>query len=132
MKFPFEALSKKTELDLVVKQGRWFNSENFSLKVLELAKIPNYNLSTGYADNAKKPLKLAVSVGLKLSKKAVERNRAKRVTRAAIQLALGSVGSLNLNRGYFLLLVPKPAVLTKKSTEVSEELKLLFKKINLY
>lgn len=93
-------LTKKRDFEVVIKSGRWFRSQNLSLKVLNL----NTNSQVKLLDNnLKKPLKIAVSVGIKFSKKAVERNKIRRQIFEATRLALQGK---KLPSGYFLMFVP--------------------------
>ena len=76
------------------------------------------------------PQKLYVNrLGLSVSKKlgnAVKRNRAKRLIRAAYDQVKGS-----LRTGNLIVISPRNAILSVKSTDVCEELKTAFAELDL-
>ena len=81
-------------------------------------------------DSFKKQLKLAVNVGLKVSKKAVVRNRAKRqVTEILREIMIGEQTGL-IKNGFYLFFVAKPNIKDKSFAEISEEVKLLFVEVS--
>lgn len=59
---------------------------------------------------------------------AVERNRAKRVIRAAYREALKEI---RIKTGNLIVIVARPRIVTAKSTVIKEELKESFKKLEL-
>lgn len=118
-------LTKVRDFNLVLKQGYWINNQFLSLKVLELAKNENYFPSTVDVDKFKKQLKLAVNVGLKVSKKAVVRNRAKRQIVEILREVMSKNG---IGEGYYLFFVAKPNIKDKTFAEISEEVKVLLKR----
>ncbi len=118
-------LTKVRDFNLILKHGYWVNNQFLSLKVLELAKNEAYFPSTGDVDKFKKQLKLAVNIGLKVSKKAVVRNRAKRQV-VEILRELMSRGAIQA--GYYLFFVAKPNIKEKSFAEISEEVKVLLKR----
>ena len=118
-------LTKVRDFNLVLKHGFWVNGGFLSLKVLELAKNEAYFPSTEDVDKFKKQLKLAINVGLKVSKKAVERNRAKRQVREVVRLLMKED---LLKSGFFLLFVAKPTIKEKDYAEISQEVKLLLQR----
>ncbi|EKD43506.1 MAG: Ribonuclease P protein component [uncultured bacterium] len=118
-------LTKVRDFNLVLKQGCWVNNLFLSLKVLDLAKNESYFPSTGDVDKFKKQLKLAVNVGLKVSKKAVVRNRAKR---QIVEVLREMMSRDVIKSGYYLFFVAKPNVKDKSFAEISEEVKVLLKR----
>ncbi len=118
-------LTKVRDFNLVLKHGYWLNNQFLSLKVLELAKNESYIPSTGDVDNFKKQLKLAVNVGLKVSKKAVVRNRAKR---QVVEILREVMSRDAIKSGYYLFFVAKPNIKDKTFAEISEEVKVLLKR----
>lgn len=115
-------LTKVRDFNLVLKHGYWINSQFLSLKVLELAKNENHFPSTVDVDKFKKQLKLAINVGLKVSKKAVVRNRAKRQIVEILREVMSKNG---IGEGYYLFFVAKPNIKDKTFAEISEEVKVL-------
>lgn len=83
------------------------------------------------------PQKVAINrVGIAVTKKlggAVERNRAKRVARAAMQAMQTHAGQegVKLKTGNLIVLSLRPAILSKKSNEVETELRTSFGKLEM-
>lgn len=121
-------LTKVRDFNLVIKHGFWVNGGFLSLKVLELAKNEAYFPSTEDVDKFKKQLKLAINVGLKVSKKAVERNRAKRQVNEVIRLLMKD--NL-LKTGFYVLFVAKAVIKEKNYAEISEEVKVLLQRAKI-
>lgn len=121
-------LTKVRDFNLVLKHGYWINSQFLSLKVLDLAKNENHFLSTWDVDKFKKQLKIAINVGLKVSKKAVVRNRAKRQVTEVLREVMKGEGSGLIKNGFYLFFVAKPNIKDKNFAEISEEVKLLLKR----
>lgn len=92
-----------------------------------------YVLRDYAAERLKKenPKKLYVNrLGLSVSKKiggAVERNRAKRLLRAGYDEVKSELGT-----GYLIVISPRVAVLSAKSTDVAAELSTAFCSLGLY
>lgn len=118
-------LKKVRDFNLLMDKGKWINSPNFSLKVLELAENRDYFPKNEDPDKFEKQLKIAFTVGLKVSRKAVERNRLKRQMREVVRLVDQEKG---LGIGKHLLFVAKPSALGLDFSKISEEIKLLLKK----
>ena len=115
-------LTKVRDFNLVMKHGRWANGLFCDLKYLELAKNTNYFPKRKAPDKFKNQLKLAITVGLKVSKSAVKRNRVKRQIREALRLLIRRG---HLKSGHYLLFVARPLILEKNYAEISEEIRLL-------
>lgn len=118
-------LTKVRDFNLILKHGIWYNSRFLSLKVLDLAKSEKYFPPTADVDKFKKQLKLAINVGLKVSKKAVIRNRAKRLIREAVRLIMVDD---RIKEGYYLFFIAKPEIKEKEYAEISEEVNLLLQR----
>ncbi|MFA6424151.1 MAG: ribonuclease P protein component [Candidatus Magasanikbacteria bacterium] len=121
-------LTKVRDFNLVLKQGYWINDLFFSLKVLDLAKKEAYFPPKEDKDKFKKQLKLAVNVGLKVSKSAVVRNRAKR---QVVEVLRAMMAKDEILEGYYLFFVAKPNIKEKSFAEISDEVKLLLQKANV-
>jgi len=65
--------------------------------------------------------RFAFIVSRKFSKKAVERNRVKRVIKEALKLYGDSLRNLS----YDIILIPKKEVLNKKTWELSDDIKMI-------
>jgi len=125
-------LTKVRDFNLILKYGYWINSQFLSLKVLDLAKNEAYFPPKEDSDNFKKQLKLAINVGLKVSKKAVVRNRFKRqITEVLREIMSGKETGL-IKNGYYLFFVAKPNIKDKIFAEISEEVKLLLKRAKVF
>jgi ribonuclease P protein component len=122
---PENRLKKTRDFNLVIKHGRWVNAEFFDLKYLELAKNREFFPKKEDPEDFVKQLKLAFSVGLKLSKSAVKRNRLRRQMREAARLLIKDE---RLKNGYFILFVAKKGSMDLDYAKISQEISLLLKK----
>jgi len=114
------------DFNLLMKNGRWANGTFIDLKYLPLENVPVPKKEN--IENFKKQLRIAATVGLKVSKSAVKRNRARRQMREVVRLLMKEE---KLKSGVYLLFVAKKDILKKEYAEISEEMKLLLKKSNL-
>ncbi len=105
-------LAKVRDFNLLIKHGRWINGQFMDLKYFALPKIINHVPKREDPDKFVKQLKVAFSVGLKISKNAVKRNRVKRQMRETTRLLLKADA---IGAGYYLLFAPKPASATAVS-----------------
>jgi ribonuclease P protein component len=117
-------LKKLRDFNLLMKYGRWLKVPDCTLKVLELAKIINYFPKKEDPEVFKNQLKVAVATGLKLSKKAVERNRIRRQVMEVVRLLHKDA---KIKNGYYILLVPEKGLLGKDYAEISGKVILLLK-----
>jgi ribonuclease P protein component len=108
-----QRVTKKTDFERLIKSGKYFSTNNFSVRYL-------YTINS---DNSKNSLKLAISVGLKISKKANERNRLRRRVAAAVAGALKEKISSVMDKSVNILLVPKKSSEILETAELSEEIK---------
>lgn len=108
-----------------MKRGRWLSGPQLTLRMLNLATIGDYVPKREDPDKFKKQLRIAVTVGLKISKSAVQRNRLKRQLRETVRILLKEGALLS---GYYLLLVAQNNLLGKTYPEISQETKLLLKR----
>lgn len=113
---------------MLLKHGRWANGPFLDVKYLELAKNRNLVPKNENVDKFVKQLRLAYAVGLKISKKAVERNRLKRQLREAVRI-LGK--EFGLQAGFYIMFTPKKTLLGKSFAEISQETKVLLQKIKV-
>lgn len=115
-------LKKVRDFNLVIKHGFWVNGQLLDIKVLELAKNQNFFPKKEDSETFKTQLKIAISVGIKISKSAVVRNRVRRQVREVIRLL---IKDKKVRTGYYILVVAKKTILTKNYAEISTETKLL-------
>lgn len=121
-------LKKVRDFNLLVKHGRWVNGNFLDVKYVNLNKIQGYFPKKEDKENFKKQLKLAIVVGVKVSKSAVKRNRLKRQLREAVRLLIKEG---RLESGYYIMVSAKPVALAKDYAVISQEIKLLFEKIKV-
>lgn len=123
---PINRLTKTRDFNLVMKYGRWETGRFLRIKWLKLANYESYFPKKEDVDKFKKQLRLAMIVGIKVSKKAIKRNRLKRQMREIVRLL---IKNNHLSEGYYLMLVAQKEMLDKNYAEISEETELLLKKI---
>lgn len=123
---PINRLTKVRDFNLVMKHGRWISGQFLRIKWLKLANFEEYFPKKEDVDKFKKQLRLAIVVGVKVSKSAVKRNRLKRQMREAVRLFIKED---RLSEGYYLMLVAQKEILNKNYAEISEEIGLLLGKI---
>jgi len=70
-----EKLKKKSEIDLLFKKGKWLSAEN--MRIIYFSSSEKYPIES---------CKIGVSVSKKFFKKAVDRNRIKRLLRESYRL----------------------------------------------
>lgn len=121
-------LTKTRDFSLLFKHGRFVGGQFLDLKYLKLALIPNYFPKKEDVEKFKKQLKLAISISIKVSKKAVSRNRLKRQIREALRTY---ISGKKLAEGCYLLFIVKPAIINKNFADISQEILLLLNKINI-
>lgn len=100
---------KRDDLDLLRNEGKLYQSPLFGLSVLK----------------AGEGLKLATIVSKKISKKAVERNKVRRLLMEASRKNLEILKNLNLR----MVFLGKKVLLDKKFDEVNAEVKKIFEMI---
>lgn len=115
-------LKKVRDFNLVIKHGRWINGQTLDIKVLELAKNKDFFSKKENPENFQKQLRLAISVGLKVHKSAVRRNRVRRQIREALRLL---IKESQIKAGYHILVVVRKEILEKDYAEISQEMKVL-------
>ena len=124
-------MTKKKDFELVLKHGQWFKSSNFSLKLRKNSQISKLLNKINDLDKTNTWLKIAISVGLKYSKKAVERNRLKR---QILEIVRDAEKAKMIGTEGLVLIVPNTTAdkLSKISfADLSKEIKLLFIKAGL-
>ena len=94
----------------------FFPSKSFFSKTVGVKALKN-NLDVS---------RFAIAIGLKVSKKAVKRNRVKRQLREVLRLNLEKI-----KPGYDVMIVCLPAVLDKKYEELEKDVFNAFKKLEL-
>lgn len=118
-------LRKLRDFNLVLKHGQWVNGQFLDIKYVDLAKNQNFFPKKEDPESFKKQLKLAISVGLKISKSAVKRNRVKRLIREVLRLLIKEEA---LKIGFYILVVAKKNILDKEYADISQEIKVLLQR----
>lgn len=121
-------LAKVRDFNLVMEHGSWVNGRFLDMKVLELAKNQDYFPKKEDVDKFKTQLRIAISVGLKVSKSAVKRNRVKRQVGEVLRLLIKDG---LIKGGHYVLVIAKKDILDKDYAEISQEMKLLLSRTKL-
>ncbi len=125
--FPKEnRLTKIRDFNLLFKHGVYISGQFLDLKLLKLAKIPDYFPKKEDPAAFKNQLLIGISVGVKISKKAVLRNKIKRQIREILRLSLKKNEIMS---GYYLLFIAKKEAVGKEYGEFEKEIKNLLGKI---
>ncbi len=106
------SLSKKTDIQRVFKKGKIYFSPFFNLKILS----NNYSY-----------LRVCIIISTKISKKAVLRNKIKRQLKVIISKKVNQIEG-----GYDLIILTKPAALAINFQQLNEYIDRLFKKAKLF
>ena len=116
-------LKRMKDFEILFNEGRYFNYEFLSLKVWKIdpLKYPK-------RDYTKEDLKIGFTVGLKVSKSAVKRNRVKRQMREVVRLLLKEG---KIKKGFMVAMVAKPEILEKEYIEIEKAVKGVFKRAGL-
>ncbi|MFZ5365818.1 MAG: ribonuclease P protein component [Patescibacteria group bacterium] len=105
-------LIKKEDFDLVKEKGKRFQGKWFGTLVLETGN----NFS-----------RLGFIISTKISKKAILRNRTKRILREAVRKIL-----FRTKPGFDIIILGKREILDKSFLEISGEVEKIFKKAGLF
>ena len=119
-------LSKIRDFNLLFKHGVYVSGQFLDLKLLKLNKIMDYLPKKEDPVLFIHQLLIGISVGIKISKKAVLRNKIKRQIREVLRLALQKN---EIMPGYYLLFIAKKDIVGKKYSEIEKGVKGLVGKI---
>ncbi len=119
-------LTKIRDFNLLFKHGVYISGQFLDLKLLKLAKIPDYFPKKEDSTVFKNQLLIGISVGMKVSKKAVLRNKIKRQIREILRLSLQKN---EIIPGYYLLFIVKKEAAGKEYGEFEKEVHCLLSKI---
>ncbi|NQU83258.1 MAG: ribonuclease P protein component [Parcubacteria group bacterium] len=118
-------LKKVRDFNLIMKHGKWVGGSFLQAKYVKLAKIQEFFPKREDSKEFEKQLRIGFSVGLKVSKSAVKRNRLKRQLREVVRLLIKED---SLENGYYVLIIGKKEALEKDYAEISEEIEGLLRK----
>lgn len=105
-------LKKEKEIERVLAQGQFFKNGYLKLKLIE---------------NELNRSRFATPVGLKVSKKAVDRNKIKRRLQEVLRLKWKRI-----KQGYDVLLMVEKPIIKKNYQEIDEDLTQLLKRAGLF
>jgi ribonuclease P protein component len=126
---PENRLKKVRDFNVLIKQGRWANGQLLDLKFLELDRLKKESLPKAVVEGVfKKQLKVAFTVGVKLDKRAVVRNKIKRRLREVVRLLIKEG---KIKKGYYGLFVAKKTIKEKDYVEIEREVVILFEKARM-
>lgn len=111
-------LKKVRDFNLLMQQGRWVTSGGLRIRYLDLKRLPGAVLPRRVDESEfKRQIKCAFSVGLKVSKKAVVRNRLRRRLREIVRLL---VQAQALKQGFYIVFVGSTSLLNLTSVELRQ------------
>ncbi len=119
-------LTKIRDFNLLFKHGFYISGQLIDLKLLKLNKILNYFPKKENPTTFVKQLLIGISVGIKISKKAVVRNKIKRQIREILRLSLQKNEVIP---GYYLLFIAKKEAVGKEYLELEKEVRGLIGKV---
>lgn len=119
-------LTKIRDFNLLFKHGFYISGGFLDIKLLKLNKILDYIPKKEDPDIFINQLRLGISVGLKISKKAVVRNKIKRQIREILRLFLQKN---QIIPGYYILFIAKKEIIGKEYLEIEKEVVYLLNKI---
>ena len=125
---PKNRLKKVRDFNLIMKQGRWIGASFLTAKYIRLDEAQEYFPKKEDSDIFKNQLRIAFTVGLKVSKSAVKRNRLKRQMCEVVRLL---IKDKKIKSGYYIMLVAKKDALEKSYEQIAEEIKMLLKKMKV-
>jgi ribonuclease P protein component len=116
-------LTKVRDFTLLMKNGRWFKGNFLDICYLYLKNVPKEILPKRIEQqDFLNQLKVAFTVGLKVDKRAVMRNRIRRQMREVVRLLFKKE---KIKNGIYILLVARKGVLDKNYKEIEREIESL-------
>jgi ribonuclease P protein component len=125
---PENRLKKVRDFNLVMKHGRWAGASFLTAKYIKLTEVQEYFPKKEDKDIFKDQLRVAFTVGLKVNKSAVKRNRLRRQMREVVRLL---IKDKKIKSGYYIMIVAKKDALEKDYEQIEKEIKLLLKKMKV-
>jgi ribonuclease P protein component len=108
-----DTIKSKKDFDLLYQKGKTLHGKFFYLRYLP-------------AKNGSNPSRFAIIIGLKISKKAVERNKKRRQLKEIIRLNTDKI-----KKGFLILVVAKEGILEADYQELEKEFLGLVNKAGL-
>lgn len=126
---PQNRLKKVRDFNLLMKNGKWINGQFLDVKILSLKHLPDKKLPKRVGrQEFITQLKIAFTVGVKIDKRAVVRNRLRRQIREAVRLL---IKEKKIPSGYYVLFVARAGIRSKEYAEISKEIRELLLKAGL-
>jgi ribonuclease P protein component len=119
---PENRLKKVRDFNLLMKYGHWLNGRFLDIKYVKLAKIIDFSPKNEEPGKFTRQLKLAFTVGLKIDKRAVVRNRLRRQMREVVRLL---IKANKLQSGYYVILVAKKEILKAEYLDIKMDIETL-------
>lgn len=119
-------LARVRDFNLLFNYGMWTNTTNLSLRFLCLEKNKNQIPKKENEENFVQQLLVGFTVGLKISKSAVKRNRLKRQMREVVRLL---VKDKQIKKGFYLLFVAKAGAIGLSYEEIAKQIISLLKSV---
>ncbi len=121
-------LKKDRDFNLLMKKGRWISGQLFDLKVLDLKNNVGLCPKKIKPEYFAKQLLVAFSVGLKISKSAVVRNRLRRQVSEVFRIL---IKDQKISDGWYVLVITKKEALKSDYREIEEDINNLVKRARL-
>lgn len=116
-------LTRKRDFEILFKEGRFVPGTLTTMKYWKVQ--PEKYPKRGYSTD---DLKIGFIVSTKFSKKAVERNRAKRQMREVVRLLIKDA---KIPRGYMVAIMVKNELLGKEYGEIEKSIVQMLKRVGL-
>lgn len=114
-------LTKVRDFNLLMNSGRWIRGGFLDIRFSLLEKIPQKELPKKIITTEfYKQLKIAFTVGVKVDKRAVVRNRLRRQLREVVRLL---IQQKKIRAGYYILFVVHKQMCGKSHEEIENEVK---------
>lgn len=117
-------LTKVRDFNLLFTHGVWHNVANITLRVLDLEKNQKYSPPKEDKEFFIKQLRVGFTVGVKLSKLAVKRNRLKRQMREVVRLL---IKEKKIKSGHYFLFVAKTGSINLEYSQIEKQIVELLK-----
>ena len=112
---------------MLSKKNRLTKREDFSIVYLKGSYIGQGVLAIKYLQSGQSVSRIGFSIGKNFSKKAVERNRARRILQEVCRFYIQS-----LKNGFDIIVMPKPGQESFEFEKTKDILKQIYTKANLF
>ncbi len=112
-------LKKMRDFGSVMKRGWYYKAAYIDAKILRLETVKDALSHDHKLTDFENELKVAFTVGLKISKKAVIRNRLRRQMREVVRLL---IKNNNLKNGFFILFIAKKGIIEQDYSGIKKDI----------